>query len=162
MSQGSPVRTQNVKLGKEDKLFILYYTLILEKRLHYTFSFPQRGSNFICISSQSCPLINAPPSCPPGYSHVRENSKCGLNCRDIVGYTWRCPCNDWMSCAVKERYLWGCASDHYSSFRVRECVQGLFTMHENYVDNLSLQASIYSTALIYPRTQPGLNTGRPH
>ena len=97
-----------------------------EKRLHYTFSFPQNGNNFTCISSQSCPVINAPPSCPPGYSHVRENSTCGLYCRDIVGYTYRCPCNDWMSCAVKERYLWGCSYGYYSSFRVRECVQGLF------------------------------------
>ncbi|XP_028410906.1 uncharacterized protein LOC114533567 [Dendronephthya gigantea] len=94
-----------------------------QKRLHYTFSFPQHGSKFICISSRSCPVINAPPSCPPGYSHVRENLKCGLNCRDIVGYTWRCPCNDWMSCAVKERYLSGCPYGYYSSFRVRECVQ---------------------------------------
>ena len=31
-----------------------------------------------------------------------------------------------MSCAVKERYLWGCAAFYYSSFRVRECTQGLF------------------------------------
>ncbi|CAB3980949.1 agrin-like isoform X1 [Paramuricea clavata] len=67
--------------------------------------------------------MDAPPQCPPGYDEVRENSKCGLYCRDIVGYTWRCPCNDWMSCAVKERYLWGCADGYYSSFRVRECAQ---------------------------------------
>ena len=44
-----------------------------------------------------------------------------------MGYTWRCPCNDWMSCAVKERYLVGCISGYYSSFRVRECTQGLFS-----------------------------------
>jgi hypothetical protein len=102
---------------------------ISEQKLHYTFSFPQSGSNFTCIRSTSCPPMNSPPQCPPGYNEVRENSTCGLYCRDIVGYTWRCPCNDWMSCAVKERYLWGCASGYYSSFRVRECAQGLFVMY---------------------------------
>ena len=98
-----------------------------EHRLHYTFSFPNNGgSNFTCISSTSCPVIPDPPQCLPGYTEVRANRTCGLYCRDIVGYTWRCPCDDWMSCAVKERYLWGCAAFHYSSFRVRECTQGLF------------------------------------
>ena len=100
---------------------------ISEKKLHYTFSFPNFGSIFSCISSQLCPAnMDPPPLCPPGYTEVRESKTCGLNCRDIVGYTWRCPCNDWMSCAVKERYLIGCASGHYSSFRVRECAQGSF------------------------------------
>ena len=101
----------------------------LEKRLHYTFSFPNnKGSNFTCIRSRSCPVIPDPPQCPPGYTEVRANQTCGLYCRDIVGYTWRCPCTDWMSCAVKERYLWGCVSSAYSSFRVRECTQGWFVM----------------------------------
>ena len=109
---------------------------ISEQKLHYTFSFPQTGSNFSCIVSSSCPQMDAPPQCPPGYDEVRENSKCGLYCRDIVGYTWRCPCNDWMSCAVKERYLWGCADGYYSSFRVRECAQGLFLM---YYSSLKIQ-----------------------
>ena len=104
----------------------LFSVFISEQKLHYTFSFPNTGSNFTCISSQSCPQMNPPPLCPPGYIEVRENKTCGLNCRDIVGNTWRCPCNDWMSCAVKERYLIGCASGYYSSFRVRECAQGLF------------------------------------
>ena len=112
--------------SNRDKL--LSSILISEQRLHYTFSFPQRGSNFTCIKSTSCPQMDAPPQCPPGYNEVRENSTCGLYCRDIVGYTWRCPCNDWMSCAVKERYLWGCSSGYYSSFRVRECSQGWFVM----------------------------------
>ena len=98
-----------------------------EYRLNYTFSFPEkRGSKFTCVRSRSCPVIPDPPQCPPGYTEVRANRKCGLYCRDIVGYTWRCPCRDWMSCAVKERYLWGCAAFYYSSFRVRECTQGLF------------------------------------
>ncbi|XP_028411072.1 uncharacterized protein LOC114533678 [Dendronephthya gigantea] len=117
------IRVMATNLGKPMDIHAYSSIPKQQKRLHYTFSFPQRGSNFTCISSLSCPVINAPPSCPPGYSHVRENSKCGLNCRDIVGYTWRCPCNDWMSCAVKERYLWGCAAGFHSSFRVRECVQ---------------------------------------
>ena len=101
-----------------------------EKKIHYTFSFPNTGSNFTCISSTLCPQMDPPPACPPGYTEARENKTCGLNCRDIVGYTWRCPCNDWMSCAVKERYLWGCASGYYSSFRVRECAQGSFEIFQ--------------------------------
>jgi hypothetical protein len=113
--------------------------LISEQRLHYTFSFPQRGSNFTCIKSTSCPQMDAPPQCPPGYNEVRENSTCGLYCRDIVGYTWRCPCNDWMSCAVKERYLWGCYSGYYSSFRVRECSQGWFVMCYRPTDQTNLR-----------------------
>ncbi|XP_028410904.1 uncharacterized protein LOC114533564 isoform X4 [Dendronephthya gigantea] len=117
------IRVMATNLGKPMDIHAYSSIPKQQKRLHYTFSFPKRGSNFTCISSRSCPVINAPPSCPPGYSHVRENSTCGLYCRDIVGYTWRCPCNDWMSCAVKERYLWGCAYGYYSSFRVRECVQ---------------------------------------
>ncbi|XP_028394968.1 LOW QUALITY PROTEIN: uncharacterized protein LOC114519101 [Dendronephthya gigantea] len=126
VNTGASIRVMATKLGKPMDIHAYSSIPKQQKRLHYTFSFPQRGSNFTCISSRSCPVtpvINAPPLCPSGYSHVRENSKCGLNCRDIVGYTWRCPCNDWMSCAVKERYLWGCAAGYYSSFRVRECVQ---------------------------------------
>ena len=115
------------------------------KKIYHTFSFPNTGSQFECISSTSCPSIDPPPQCPSGYSEVRENSKCGLNCREIVGYTWRCPCNDWMSCAVKERYLFGCTLGYYSSFRVRECTQGLLKVFSliliNYMLYFLLSAS---------------------
>ena len=99
-----------------------------EMRYHYTFSFPNnRSSNFTCIPSTSCPSMSPAPQCPPGYISVRVGSTCGLYCRYVlVDNTYRCPCMDWMSCAVKERYLGGCSIGHYSSFRIRECKQGLY------------------------------------
>ncbi|CAB4037662.1 low-density lipo receptor-related 4 isoform X1, partial [Paramuricea clavata] len=123
VNTGANVVLMTANLGKPMDIHAYSAIPKQQQRLHYTFSFPRKGSNFTCIPSRSCPQIDAPPQCPPGYNEVRENSTCGLYCRDIVGYTWRCPCNDWMSCAVKERYLWGCASGYYSSFRVRECSQ---------------------------------------
>ena len=110
---------------------------ISEQKLHYTFSFPvdkedkqDKKTIFKCkFSWYSCPDIDeAPDGCPVGYEEVREEKKCELSCRDSVGNTTRCPCDDWMSCAAKERYTEGCGFGYESSFRVRECSQGLFAI----------------------------------
>ena len=55
-----------------------------------------------------------------------------------------------MSCAVKERYLWGCAAFYYSSFRVRECTQGLFVTKgfSNFVTQPIVENRVVTRALI--------------
>lgn len=97
---------------------------ISEYRKTYTFAFPRNRTAFTCINSRTCPTINAPPPCPRGYMSTREDEACGVYCRDIVGYRYRCRCTNWRECAAKQTYMLGCISNHYASYRVRECVQG--------------------------------------
>ena len=106
-----------------DYIFICQTT---GRRKTFTFAFPRFGSsNFKCTRDRSCPAIPEPPRCPNGFSSFHEGAACGVSCREIVGYTYRCQCRNWKECAVKQSYAIGCAESYYASYRVRECIQGI-------------------------------------
>ena len=107
------------------------FTFFSETRVKYMVTYLRvRNSNLRAQCFRNCPssdLFNSipePEKCPVGYTETRVNQTCAA-CSETLGAKFKCPCNDWMTCAQRgSGQFYGChPSVPMMLIKVRECEQ---------------------------------------